>query len=160
MNVANLRRIFITVLALVPFTVVHAAGPTVEKFHNEDTFVADCGTYLLEGSFVEDVRATTFFDKTGTPIKVEFHFNYVGTLKNLSSGRTFRDPGHYKVVLDLRNGTQSAIGMIFAITVPGEGVVVLDAGKVVFDSDFNIIFEAGPHQFLHDGPARVCAALE
>lgn len=160
MKISRFRWLFLTILALSPFTTVYAAGPTVEKFHNEDTFVVDCGTYFLEGNFVEDVRVTTFSDRTGTPIRAEIHFNYSGTLTNLSTGHTFRDPGHYKVVQDLRNGNQSAIGMVFAITVPGEGVSVLDAGKVVFDADFNIIFEAGPHQFLHGGGDLVCAALE
>ena len=53
------------------------------------------------------------------------------------------------------------IGEAFAITVPGQGVAVLGAGKLVFDAEGNVIFEAGPHQVLHgDFVTLICAALD
>lgn len=48
-------------------------------------------------------------------------------------------------------------GPVFIFTVPGGGAVLLDVGRVTFDSDGNVVFEAGPHQQLADRVQRVRA---
>jgi len=40
---------------------------------------------------------------------------------------------------------QSLAGIQFRLTIPGEGTVLMDVGRLVFDADFNITFEAGQH---------------
>ena len=56
---------------------------------------------------------------------------------------------------DLEEGTISWLGLRFRVTFPGLGVVLLDAGKIVFDADGNVVFEAGPHQVVNGGLRRV-----
>ena len=164
MNISRFRLLLVTALTLLTLTsvtTVFAAKPFVETFHNEGSFVAaDCGSFLALEDFVEDVRVTTFFDNAGNPIQVQVHSNFNGILTNSVTGRTLRDPGHFTILLDLQEGTTTFVGLVFGITVPGEGIAVLDAGKVVFDAEGNVIFEGGPHQFLHEGPALICAALD
>ena len=164
MIVSRFRLFLVTAIILMTLTsvtTVFAAKPFVETFHNEGSFVAaDCGTFLALEDFVEDVRVKTFFDNAGIPIRVQVHVNFNGTITNSETGRTVRDPGHHTVTIDLEEGTQTFAGMVFAITVPGEGIAVLDAGKVVFDAEGNVIFVGGPHQFLEEGPALICAALD
>lgn len=153
--------IAITLLALASVTTVFAAKPDVETFHNEGSFVAaDCGSFLALEDFVEDARVTTFFDQAGNPVRVQVHVNFEGILTNTATGLTLRDPGHFTIVFDLQEGTTTQVGLIFGITVPGEGIAVLDAGKIVFDEEGNVIFEGGPHQFLEGGEALICAALD
>jgi hypothetical protein len=52
------------------------------------------------------------------------------------------------------------VGTVHNVQVPGYGVLVLDAGNIVFDFSGPaplILFEAGPHQFIREGYAAVCA---
>lgn len=153
----------VLLLGLTPVTSVSAAKPFVETFHNEGSFEIDCGSFTAVEDFVEDVRVMVFFDKAGDPVRVEVHINYTGVITNPETGRTLRDPGHFKIVENLEEGTVTYVGLVYGITVPGEGVAVLDTGRVIFDGDAveeNIIFEAGPHQYLHGGDAVICAALD
>ena len=148
-------------LTLTPVTTAFAAQPFVETFHNEGSFIAaDCGSFLALEDFVEDIRVTTFFDNAGNPIRAQVHVNFNGVITNSVTGRTVSDPGHFTITIDLQEGTSTYAGLVFAITVPGEGIAVLDAGKVVFDAEGNVIFVGGPHQFLEEGPALICAALD
>lgn len=167
MNISRFRLFLVTALTLLTLasvTTVFAAEPNVETFHNEGSFVAaDCGSFLALEDFVEDVRVTTFFDKAGNPVRVQVNVNFDGILTNSVTGMTVPDPGHFNILVDLQEGTQAFVGLVFGITVPGQGIAVLDAGKVVFDGEEveeNVIFEGGPHQFLHEGEALICAALD
>ncbi|HLF90596.1 MAG TPA: hypothetical protein VI451_16735, partial [Anaerolineales bacterium] len=120
-------------------------------------------SFLATEDFVEDVRVTTFFDNAGDPVRVQVHVNFDGILTNSVTGQTLSDPGHFTITYDLQEDTITYIGLVFGITIPGQGIAVLDAGKVVFqgeDVEENVIFEAGPHQFLHEGEALICAALD
>jgi hypothetical protein len=150
-------------MALLPVTTVFAAKPDVFTFHEEGYFEIDCGSFVAQEEFVQDVRVMVFYDQAGEPDRVEVHFNYVGTVTNSVTGKTLRDPGHYKTVEDLEAGTQTFVGMVYGITVPGEGMVVLDAGRIVFLGDTvpeNVIFEAGSYDYLYGGDAVLCAALD
>ena len=43
--------------------------------------------------------------------------------------------------------------------IPGQGTVALDAGKYIFDSEGNLICEAGHHAFLDGDLKKLCQAL-
>lgn len=148
-------------LALTSVTTVHAAPPDVHIFHDEgSTLVADCGNFLAIEDFTVDVRETTYFDRDGNPVRMQVHVNFNGVLTNSVTGLTLRDNGNNMFLIDLQEGTVATLGLFFGITVPGEGIAILDAGNVIFDADGNVIFEGGPHQFLAEGPALICAALD
>lgn len=55
--------------------------------------------------------------------------------------------------------TVTLSGPVWKFTAPGGGIVYLDTGRVTFDSDGNIVFEAGPHQDLHGDVDAFCAAF-
>jgi hypothetical protein len=50
-------------------------------------------------------------------------------------------------------------GIFDKFTTPGRGIVLLDTGKVTFDSEFNVLFAAGPHQAVNGDFEAFCAAL-
>jgi len=164
MNTSRFRLLLVTALTLLTLasvTTVFAAKPNVQTSHLEGSFVvADCGSFLALEDFVEDARVTTFFDQAGNPVRAQVYINFDGILTNSVTGLTLRDPGYFTILVDLQEGTEARVGIFYAITVPGEGVAVLDAGKVVFDAEGNVIFEGGPHQFVDGGPALICAALD
>ena len=47
-------------------------------------------------------------------------------------------------------------GVWALITVPGYGQIFKDVGRVVWDGDGNVIFEAGEHQYFNDDFEAVC----
>jgi hypothetical protein len=61
---------------------------------------------------------------------------------------------------DLISGVVSFNGGVAKVIRPGEGIVIQDTGRIVFDADFNVVFVAGPHDQNDLGPAQAyCSAL-
>jgi hypothetical protein len=51
--------------------------------------------------------------------------------------------------------------VIYRVTVPGSGLVFIDAGRIVTNqAGTEITFQAGPHQAFDGDIAGLCAALE
>ncbi len=137
------------------------AKPVMGTFPIENSFVIDdeCDFPVLV-EFTGQGRFLVFFDREGNPIRAQVHTRHAGTVTNLETGLTLRDPVHRTTFYDFVKGTMTVVGLEVGITVPGKGVVVLEAGKAVFDlATGEVLFEAGPHQFLDEGFALVCEAL-
>ena len=167
-SVRVLLMLVLAVFALLAVPVaVSAAPPVVETFHDEGSFAfgGPCPNGVtLVGTFTEDVRVTTFFDEAGTPVRAQIKVDYVGVVTNPKTGESVENPHHQTIIVDLVEGTVAEFGLVFSATVLGEGVVFHDVGRVVFDAEGNLIFEAGPHDVLNTaGPhavrANFCAAL-
>ena len=146
-------------LTFMSVSTVFAARPAFFPIHFVDSVAFDCGSFQAREDVVGDGTGIVFFDQAGNPIKVQEHINLNGVLTNLDTGFTLPDPGHFTVVYDLQKGTETDVGQIFRIIVPGEGIAALDAGKVIFDAAGNITFVGGPHQVLFGGYGLLCPAL-
>lgn len=166
----GIKRIFggATALAMVfASTVVTpqialAVPPETERFDFVDSGVAsECDGFDIIANYTGTVTLTTFFNAQGDPVRVQFHGRARGTLRNLDTGYTVKDaPSIRNSFFDLVKGTATHVGVDFHITVPGAGVVVLQAGRIVFTGAPPPTFVAGPHL----GPpaasnAALCAAL-
>ena len=144
-----------------------AAPPVIQTFHDEGSFAfaGPCPNGVtLVATFTEDVRVTTFFDEAGDPVREQIKVDFVGVVTNPATGESAENPSHHTIIVDLVEGTVTEVGLVFKATVPGEGAVILDLGRVVFDAAGDVIFEAGPHDVLNTaGPhpvrALYCAAL-
>jgi hypothetical protein len=154
-------------LVLLP-AAASAAQPSIDQFRAEtyDVPLADCGTFLLTEDIVEDVTVTTFFDSAGNPIRVQAHLRTSGLITNSATGATFVDRAGLNVHVDLRSGEVAQIGKGYNITVPGRGGVVRGVGRLVFNADGEVVFEAGQQDVIHstgglttDEIARYCAGL-
>jgi hypothetical protein len=119
----------------------------------------DCGgfnlTYEMSG---ERARVTTYFDSAGTPIRMRVRWTIHGTLTHSLTGAVLRDQSALNITTDLNTGEQTVVGVGFHYTIPGEGVIFLDAGRVIFGSDGSIQFSAGPKDAIN-GFAPLCNAL-
>jgi hypothetical protein len=51
------------------------------------------------------------------------------------------------------------VGLVFRDSAPGVGVVLMDRGRLVFDGNGELVFEARPHPQLHDDFGELCSAL-
>ena len=135
--------------------------------HVHDTFVDSetCGfdiTVHASGSF----KSSDYYDNSGVIYKTIITVGAGGpfTIRETAKGTTLTMQNQsYQVMItynaDGSINTFTLDGPVMRFTVPGGGVVLLDAGKVTFDGEGNIVFEAGPHQQFHGDVAGFCAAF-
>ena len=127
-----------SLLALIPATAAFADGPQILSFtfDNPAHVLVDCGDFDIIESSVETVRITTFYDDAGNRVRRITHFTFSGTYTNSVTGEVFTDtPDPQTYIRDYVNGTTTGHGLVFRITVPGQGIVLLDAGTVIFNAD-------------------------
>jgi hypothetical protein len=146
----------LTILTVIPAS---AARPDIIRFEEEFSYQVQCDGFQLDGAGTDKYRVAVFYDQEGNPVRTQVQIRYDGTLTHSLTGQTWRDPQYAMVQSDLLKGTDTFVGLIYNITVPGTGLVYIDAGRIVFNSEGNVIFEAGPHQFLNGSDQLLCAAL-
>jgi hypothetical protein len=153
--------------AIVLWTQPATANTTERTVFQVDDTAVDHETcdFRLRFQFFGSVTVTDYFDSSG--------FLY----KTLLKGR----PGPFRVTVTAKGTTLTQQNASFSTqiiynpdgspktitdngpfnkyTAPGRGVVLLDTGHIVFDSDFNILFEAGPRQATHGDFDAFCAAF-
>jgi hypothetical protein len=133
----------------------------------------DRGTYDITDSFTDtevcaaapwgfDVFVPTeheygffdvFFDREGNFVKVIVHSNYDATIT--ANGKTIVERDTWEITY-YPDGTSRFTGSIVHIQGPG-GIVVRDAGQVVFNTDGTVSYSHGPHQQLEG--VSFCPAL-
>jgi hypothetical protein len=128
-----------------------------DRFHNADTFVDEfltdeCGTDVTV-SFDDRGMSKTFVTLSGQRM---FTFFLVGSTTfrdadssvTLSYAQTFRDN---------QTGANTIVGLPQKVVVDGN-VYSLDVGRLVFDYEGNITFDAGSHESFNVG-VDICALL-
>jgi hypothetical protein len=142
----------------------NTTGRTVFPVRDAAVDRETCG-FRLHFQFFGSVTVTDYFDNTG--------FLY----KTIAKGR----PGPFTVTVTAKGTTLTQQNSSFStqiiynpdgspktitdngpynkFSVPGGGVVLLDTGHIVFDSDFNILFESGPRQATHGDFEAFCSAF-
>jgi hypothetical protein len=145
----------LTILTVIPAS---AAAPDIIRFEEEFSYQVQCDGFTLDGAGMENYRVAIFYDKDGNPVRTQIQIQYNGTLTHSVTGESWRDPQYAMLQSDLLKGTDTFVGLIYRITVPGRGLVYIDAGRIVF-SEAGVIFEAGTHQFLNGSDQLLCAIL-
>ena len=135
--------------------------PTTGSFEQEITYVDDgasaaCGFTV---TFHQLDRGTyqLFFDQQGDLMRVQVQTLVNGTAT--ANGITLLVHGRENNFYDLVTGTQMDASLEFRVWLPGLGVVIMDTGRLLFDAQGNVVFEAGPHPALEGDFAALCAAL-
>lgn len=105
----------------------------------------DCGSFILNYELSgERARITTFFDNEGNPQRMRVRWVIHGSLTHSVTGLTLRDQSTLNITTDLNSGSVTVTGVSFHYAIPGEGLVFLDAGRIVIGPDGSIEFQAGP----------------
>lgn len=147
----------LTTIAVALAGTATAAKPAVTEIvrplHSEgvDPFLSDVCGFDVEVLNEARIRIIEFSDGTG---QSHHHETYYFT----ANGKSLTDNDDFTIVFG-PDETFAYHGVVFNIQVPGVGAVVVDAGKVVFDRDGNILQEAGLHQVL-DGTANLAAMCD
>lgn len=145
-----MRRTTLLVLALAvaPLALAvpaSATEPTVETFHFEGTNpVASCEGFDIIVNYSVDVVARTFYDNTGEPVRDQIQFQGEGELVNTVTGATNTGASPDMLIFDYQAGTLTDVGLRFHNNLPGEGIVALQAGRIIYDENGNVLFSAGP----------------
>jgi hypothetical protein len=122
--------------------------------------IAECGEFDVLTDFVVDGQSTIFFDSAGNPDYARVHLRFVDFYYNSETGEGFTEHEHSNTLLDLPSGEEvTSSGVSYRVTVPGEGVVLLEAGRLEFNEAGGIVFVAGPHQVLSQDTDKLCEAL-
>jgi hypothetical protein len=133
-----------------------------------DNLLLDCGSFdVIENAHITGIEKT-FYNRDGDPVRSQLHFRYDGTFTNSATGKSFSDrPDPQLYVYDYATDTLAVKGLIVSINVPGQGVVLLDAGNIIFDvstSPPTLIFESARHDAtgadLGPDAEAFCAALQ
>ena len=158
--------ILIGLMALSSFSPAFAVGKPL--FFGPVPFestgvIADCGTFQVLVSTQGRFSATIFLDAEGNWDRVKFDYHGTDTYTNSVTGKSFSDTFHNNNFETLEPHTLTTVGVAFRLTVPGGGAVFLDIGRVAFQFEppFDILFEAGPHQWNTgaNDVASLCAAM-
>jgi hypothetical protein len=151
-----------SLLALVPASAALAAGPVIQNFAfvNSDHVLVDCGNFDIIENSVETVRVITFFDDLGNRVRRIVYFTISATYTNSVTGETFTDaPDPQTYIRDYVDGSTTGHGLVFKITVSGEGIVLLDAGTVIFNAD-GTVTAYGPHDGGYSFEANLAALCQ
>jgi hypothetical protein len=141
-----------------------AFGRAPERDHVQQTFegVIDCGTF--QDTYVEEETGdlSWYFNADGSLARVVVHVSQYSTDVNSLTGLTLHERNHHTSTFDFATGEITLDGAIEHATLPGEGVVIQDVGRLRFsgsaDGTLDFTFVAGHHDALI-GDRTVCDAL-
>lgn len=171
MNTSHLRRLLLAglgaLLALIAAAPSLAAPPTFTVIPVDNTFefpyVSDaCGFPVV---FHEEgrVKIAEHVDRSGSLTQVIItSIQWKIAFTNPATGASIESASPLPVKITFEpDGTElvARLGLNFALTVPGQGLISLETGKIVLDQAGAIRFEAGPHPFIRGDLAPLCDAL-
>ena len=148
---------FIAALA-VPATAA-AVEPTRETVQVTTRITNTCpnGVDVIVGVFDVTREITTFYDSDGRPVRQLAVVKIEGTTTNLSTGESVPNFGLRVFHRDLLTGELFTTGSNVVIQLPGGGVAIIGAGRLVFDAQGRLIGHTGPD--TEREVAELCAAL-
>jgi hypothetical protein len=143
------------VLALMPVTAARAATPVHFSF-TQPIFIIDntsC-TFPITVSGQARITGTAFFDAQGNFQNAIIHSD--GAATDSANGITLTENDHFtdfinSVGYDKETGTP--------IHIQDGGLVIRDAGYILFNPDGSVAILHGPHPQLEGDTAALCAAL-
>lgn len=140
-----------------------AYPPKFEELDPEtgDILVVECGGFDIRDDYVQRGTATTFYDRYGEPVRIRFHYKYVDRFYNSETGKEYTATTANTIDFVVHEDGEFDAGLEYHLTIPGVGLVLLDAGRLVYDAEGNLIFEGGHHPiFAGDSDTdKFCEAL-
>lgn len=152
-------------LILVPLTIAlalpaaaAAVEPTRETVQLTNRLTSTCPNGdVIVGVFDLTQERTTFYDSEGQPVRQLWVVKLEGTTTNLSTGESVPNFGLRVFHRDLVTGEIFTTGSNVIIQLPGGGVAIAFAGRLVFDAQGRLIEHNGPDADRE--LAERCAAL-
>lgn len=119
--------------------------------------VCDAGFEVWEDvSF--DVRGKNYLDKDGNLVRTIEHVTLEGKVYNKSNEDKYLPYKNSTYTIFDDPETTRITGLWALVTVPGEGVIFIDVGLIIFDAS-GVAFEAGKHQWWDGNVDALCGHL-
>ena len=151
-------------LSLVGALAGPVAANTQERFQFNDVVEREYSCGVLETTQIAG-RGTASFAGDGSWIGTSIHLTYDGTFTDPVTGRVVRQKGHQNVTE--ADGLVTMSGQGFFLRLAGEGVVLHDVGRLVFDPSDGSTQFATPTVLRIDDPgidaksdAAVCGMFD
>ncbi len=150
-------------LALIVLSLVFAAAalaipPTTEVDVVVNDVSVDSDICAFDVTFVENgtFKTKTYYDSEGNEVKTILTNSSVRFTSTASAnGKTLLT--NYPLVFITRGDGDIRVGLRNAYHVPGAGVVLLDAGRLILDIDTgDVVFESGQHELLNGSVDAFC----
>jgi hypothetical protein len=103
----------------------------------------------------------SFYDGDGNFRGAVEHWSLDGGLYRYPDEESFLPyvPAHEKAIYNEFGEPTAVVGLFAKVIIPGEGPIFHDVGRVELDSDWNLTFSAGRHDFWEGNGDALCAAL-
>jgi hypothetical protein len=149
----------VTAVALALVVPAHATPPQSQSIAATQLDSMSCAGFdaNIERDFTG--RETAFFDQQGNVVRVQVAADMSGSVTNSVTGKTVALRGHIFIDINPATGSATWVGPVWLGNDPGAGSVIKDTGRIVFDANGNIAFEAGPHDVIDTNGAVFCAAV-
>jgi hypothetical protein len=104
------------------------------------------------------LHASTYYDQAGNETGTTLRFAFDGVITNPVTGETWHDRSRNTVFLE-PGGGGAISGVGFNLRLPGEGLVFLAVGRLVFDASGATVFSSAKFPGLDELDAAICEAL-
>ena len=164
----SVRAFFVGIIAVLAFGSVSTAlavPPVKGNFGPDDVvglFVANCGDFAALLDFTEQGHFILHFDQDGNLVRVNQHFEFPNDVYYNSESPEISFTGNavQNTNVDLVDNNIAIAGLQFKLTVPGQGVVFHEVGRLFIDLNTgDVLMQAGPADFSDGNTAALCAAL-
>ncbi len=140
--------------------VASASAPQIKPIDDTFSFTAgDICPFAIRVRTHITGRELLFTDQQGNPSLDVNHLVVYAVWRNPLSGKTVIERDHLSGVILPNDEGFLEIGLNFHLSLPSGSTVLIDAGRLVFDIDGNIVFQAGNHEFEDRDVGALCAAL-
>jgi hypothetical protein len=121
-------------------------------------FAADCGSFDVLVDFTYVISYRVYFDKNGDWTKYIERIRIVGNSTWYNSANPeisfLGGPGENETHTWYPDGRYIITGLSVKIRVPGSGLMILETGRTVFDSEtMEILVQSGPSDYYGDTTA-------
>jgi hypothetical protein len=157
-------------LALIVLPLAFAAAPLAAPPTNEVTVIVDavtvdtkiCADFGFAVEFVENgtFKTRTFYDREGNIVKTILSNSNVRYTSTASANGKTLSTNYPLVFITRGDDADIRVGLRNAYHVPRAGVVLLDAGRLVFDANGDVVFESGQHDLLNGSVDAFCGYFE
>jgi hypothetical protein len=143
-------------------TICRATLTTTFSFPAEFT----CSGFTVDEAGATERQVIFTYDRAGNLTKrVTRVTSLTGTFTNTVTGKSLEESGHFTITHDFLtpgdlSTDQTTFNGVFAkVVAPGKGIVLQDAGDIVFAPNGDVLREGGKHQFQNSEITGLCAAL-
>jgi hypothetical protein len=157
---------FVTCTATGGGTICRATLTTTFSFPKEFACGSGASRFYLNEAGTTERELVYSYDEAGNLTKrITRVTSLTGTFTNASTGKSVPESGHFTITHDyltpgdLSTDQTTFDGAFAVVLVPGTGIVLQDAGHIVFAPNGDVLKEGGRHDYQNSDLARLCDAL-